>query len=407
MGLDAFRRLRQIGADLIGQVGPPIGVDFGVGTLKLLQVRGQEPPSLTAAACIETPLDFLDNDAGRLEFQLQALSKLVKEGRFEGRRVVCSIPAAQTWCKPMQLIKNETSPIADQVMGAASSQLGCDPGALVYRHLEVEGTTAAAGKTEVICMATPREFVKRVVAGLKGSGLEPVGMHSEFAAAVRSFEAVNRRAADQAKTTLYLDIGGGSTKIMIAHGASMVFARCVDVGGRQFDETIVRQTKWDVKEAHATRLKLEDLCPSKTKTAAMPASPANPLPGMAILAAGMRSGGAEPAAAVAQAPAPSTPDPDLSEPLEMLTDEVALSLRYHESLFPGRKIERVIFLGGESKSRSLCQNVARVLKLPAQLADPLARVGRSGNEPVVGVDLKQPQPGWAVALGLALSPTDL
>jgi Tfp pilus assembly PilM family ATPase len=84
-----------------------------------------------------------------------------------------------------------------------------------------------------------------------------------------------------------------------------------------------------------------------------------------------------------------------------------LSLRYHESLFPGRKIERVIFLGGESKSRSLCQNVARVLKLPAQLADPLARVGRSGNEPVVGVDLKQPQPGWAVALGLALSPTDL
>ena len=39
----------------------------------------------------------------------------------------------------------------------------------------------------------------------------------------------------------------------------------------------------------------------------------------------------------------------------MLTDEIQLSLRYHESLFPGRKVERVIFLGGESKSRALCR----------------------------------------------------
>jgi type IV pilus assembly protein PilM len=407
MGLDAFRRLRQIGADLIGQATPPIGVDFGVGALKMLQVRGAEPPSLLAAACLETPLELLDNDAGRLEFQLKALAKLMKDARFEGRRVVCSIPASQTWCKPMQLIQNETSPIGDQVMSAASSQLGCDPGALVYRHLEVEGTTAPAGKTEVICMATPREFVKRVVTGLKNAGLEPVGMHSEFAAAVRSFEAVNRRAADAAKTTLYLDIGGGSTKIMIAHGSSMVFARYVDVGGRLFDETIVRQTKWDTKEARATRLRLEDLCPSKTKATVASATPVNPLPGMAILTAGMRSGGAEPAATVVETPAPSTPEPDLSEPLEILTDEIALSLRYHESLFPGRKIERVIFLGGESKSRGLCQIIARTLKLPAQLADPLARVGRSGNEPALNVDMKLPQPGWAVALGLALSPTDL
>jgi hypothetical protein len=47
------------------------------------------------------------------------------------------------------------------------------------------------------------------------------------------------------------------------------------------------------------------------------------------------------------------------------------------------------------------------LKLPAQMADPLARIVRTGAEPALGVDLKQPQPGWAVVLGLCLSPTDL
>ena len=405
MGFDAFKRIKQFGAELIGQPGPSIGVDFGVATLKILQVHWGEPPSLISAAALETPLELMGEDVKRLEFQLEALPKLIKQGRFAGRRVVCSIPAAQTWCKHLQLQKVDGVTIGDMVMSAASSQIGCDPSALVYRHLEVEGAACGAGRTEVICMATPREFVRRVVSGLKDAKLEPVGMHSEFSATVRCFESVNRREADMAKTTLYLDVGGGGTKIMIAHGPTLVFARTADVGGRQFDEMIVRQTKWDLREAHATRMTTEDLCPSRSKTQAP--APGSPMPGMAILAAGMRSAGAEPAVAAAPVAAPTVPQPDLTEPIEMLTDEVQLSLRYHESLFPGRKVERVIFLGGESKSRWLCQCIARTLKLPAQLADPLARVARSGQEPCVGIDLRQPQPGWAVALGLALSPTDL
>lgn len=405
MGLDALKRLKQLGADLMGQAGPPVGVDFGVGALKLLQVRPEEPPALIAAASVETPIDLLRDDNKRLDFQLAALGKLIKEGRFDGRRVVCSIPSSQTWCKHMQLAKSDAMPMNEQVAAAVSMQLGCDPGALVYRHVEVEGAMSAAGKVEVICMATPRDFIKKLLSGLKEQRLEPVGMHSEFAAAIRSFESVNRRAADQTKTTLYLDLGCGTSKVVIAHGASMVFARPIDVGGRLFDETIANQTKWDLPEVRRVRFALENLCPSRSRPAA--ATPASTLPGMALLAAGMRSGGAEPATAVVPVAAPSTPEPDLTEPIEMLTDEILLCLRYHESLFPGRKVERVIFLGGESKSRALCQQIARTLKLPAQLADPIARVARTGEETTVGVDFKQPQPAWAVALGLAISPTDL
>ena len=396
MGLDAIKRLKQLGADLMGQAGPPVGVDFGVGALKLLQVRPEEPPVLMAAACVDTPIDLMRNDTARLDFQLEALGKLIKDGRFSGRRVVCSIPASQTWCKHLQLPKSDAVPMSEQVALAVSNQLGCDPGALVYRHVEVEGAMSSSGKVEVICMATPRDFVKRLLGGLKAQRLEPVGMHSEFSAAVRSFESVNRRTADQTKTTLYLDLGCGTSKVVVAHGASMVFARTIEVGGRLFDDTIARQTKWDIKECRATRFGLENLCPSRTRAAAA-APTSNTLPGMALLSAGMRSGGAEPSTAVAQVAAPATPEPDLSEPIEMLT-------ALHRAMAAD---ERVIFLGGESKSRSLCQIIARTLKLPAQLSDPLARVARSGNETTIGIDFKQPQPSWAVALGLAISPTDL
>jgi Tfp pilus assembly PilM family ATPase len=67
----------------------------------------------------------------------------------------------------------------------------------------------------------------------------------------------------------------------------------------------------------------------------------------------------------------------------------------------------VLFVGGEALSRGVCQKIAKQLRTAAQSADPVAWVAKTGAEPSVGVDLKQPQPGWAAAMGLALSPTDL
>ncbi len=104
-------------------------------------------------------------------------------------------------------------------------------------------------------------------------------------------------------------------------------------------------------------------------------------------------------------PAPTTID--LGEPLEILVDEVHACLRYHEAMYPGRRIDRTYFVGGEARFRGLCESVARRLRLTAQVADPLARIARTGKEPAAGVDITRSNPGWAVAVGLANSPTDL
>ncbi len=101
------------------------------------------------------------------------------------------------------------------------------------------------------------------------------------------------------------------------------------------------------------------------------------------------------------------PRVDLSEIVESLTDEISGCLRYHESIFPDRRVNRAIFMGGESRHLGLAQHIARTLRLPAQVADPMASVGRTGKEATPGVDFKLSQPGWAMVLGLCLSPTDL
>ena len=69
--------------------------------------------------------------------------------------------------------------------------------------------------------------------------------------------------------------------------------------------------------------------------------------------------------------------------------------------------DRVVFLGGEARDTGLCQSLASGLRLPAKVGDPMARFLTSGKAPMGLPDPQSPHPGWAVACGLASSPTDL
>src|SRR5690606_3188628 len=185
---------------------------------------------------------------------------------------------------------------------------------------------------------------------------------------------------------------------VIAHGGRIVFARRVDLGGVKLDEAVARQRAESLAAGRKRRLAMTQLTASAPLEGSA-GSGAGSSAGLALLSAALRKEGA--ASAVADRGA------TLDEPLEILTDDLSGCLRYHRSTFPDQPVERIVFLGGEARHTALCQHVARALGLPAQVADPMSRIERTGAEPVVGVDLSGPQPGWALPIGLCLSPADL
>ncbi|MCA9299211.1 MAG: pilus assembly protein PilM [Phycisphaerales bacterium] len=359
---------------LVRNIGPraplPVAIDFGVGALKVLQVSGGDQVSLVGAGMLETPEELMFDHGRRLDYQMEALPKLIRGAGVKGRRAVCAIPCGNTFCKHVQIQRTDGVDMSVLVQAALATQLNCDPNALVYRFTEVNDVERpmSGSKAEVICIAANRALIQKLMQSLKTAKLEPVGMQSEFHATLNAFQWIHGQTEGRDQTTLYLDIGAGSTKVMIAHGPSLAFARMIELGGRHFDETIARQVKCSLASARRKRYALESA----------------------------ESDGGTAVATV-----------DISEPLEIVCDEISMCIRYHASLFPSRKIERAVFLGGESRQTSLCQSIARRLRLPAQIADPMAGVARSGDETCVGVDMQQQQPGWAVALGLCMSPTDL
>ncbi|MEM1331018.1 MAG: hypothetical protein AAGG07_10695 [Planctomycetota bacterium] len=375
-------RLRSVN-NLLNPVGaPPVGIDFGVGSLKVLQLNTGDAPSLIAAAALETPENLIADHPRRLEFQLEALPKLIREGGFKGKRGVCALPAPQTQCKHLQIARAPGVSLSSLVEAALPDAPGFEPGRAMVRHIEVgepEQQGKASSKTEVICLAAPRDLVATLMQGLKAAKLEPVGMHSEFQALLAGFE---KQVADP---TLVLDLGLATTKVLIAAGGKALFARTIEMGGRHLDETLAAQLRITASQAKRERLSMQNV---------------------------VVEGGSECARDVAEGAAPAAmkvarPKADLSEPLEILLDEIRMCLRYHRSLFPNAPVNRVLFTGGESRHRAMCEHMARAIGMQSSCADAMAQVSRTGQEPARGVDLMRTQPGWAVPLGLCLSKTDL
>jgi Tfp pilus assembly PilM family ATPase len=343
----------------------PIAVDFGAHSLKLLQIVPGDPPQLVAAASIRTPDSAAHDAAARHAFYRDAIADALRNGPFKGKRAVCSTPAHQTLIQHLQLTPGENGQLADQIDNELRSRLSIEPSRMVVRHFDV-GTFVRNGspRQEIICIAASRDAVMRYLHIAGSAGLDVGGMICEPQALLRSFAHLFRRKTDGDLTTCFLDLGASTVKVVIAHGAQMVSAKTIPLAGDMNDAPATADPDMPVLESKPTF---------------------------------------EPIGAAATSTATET-QTATSETVDCLVDELQLCLRYHRSMFADRSVERVVFVGGAARHVPRCEQIARALGINAQLGDPLARLARSsrGHAPD-GLDMRQPQPGWAVPMGLCLS----
>lgn len=388
----------------------PIAVDFGSDRMKLLQVSTDDPPRLVAAASMEVPLSLRATGSERDEYLADALGDLLKRGGFNGRRAVLAVPSSLTHIQHVRIGRNETADVDAQVAEQLRGKLPVGPEALVIRNVRVgEVFDDGSARQEVIAMATTRQTVMRCISLAGKARLAVVGMHCEPLAIARAFAHLYRREGDEKQTTFFIDIGQTTTKALLTHGRQLVFAKSIRVAGEHFDRLLAKQMEVELDEARDRRRAIAAGQPipgptprrvdrsesSDRRTAGDTGS------GLAMLAAATET---EPPP---EQPAPAV-TPDGGEMLDCLIDELQLCAGYHGSMFPDRPIDKVVFLGGQAHQRSMCQQIARSLRLPAQVGDPLQWVSRSSDAAApINVDLRQAQPGWAVPMGLGLLPTNL
>lgn len=391
----------------------PIAIDFGSASIKLLQFTTGEKIEIIGAEELEIPDAARQSAEKRAAFIQTELPNVLKRGKFKGRKAVCCPPTSSTFVQHLQVAPNDGDR-ASAVKAQLQAQLGCAPDSVIVRHTDLtELHRDGQAKSEVICFAILRDEVMRHVEVLRRCKLDVVGVHDEIHCMLWAFDHVHRREGDEKITTLYIDLGWGATKVGISHGRQLAFAKCIQVAGRHFDQHIMDQIKCDAAAARLYRRSHEPI-------PAVSAPKIVESDGSAILRAGMAMGdgtGEGPVAVATErrsgklpAALQTTIDPgagltdagsvDLSELIDAIADELCMCLRYHAALFPERAVDRAVFVGGEARHAGLCQRIARALRMPAQLGDPLARVGG-----LPGNGKHEAQPGWAVACGLCSAPT--
>lgn len=412
----------------------PIGVDFGTDGLRMAQVEPADGEyRLVAAASAEVPGSIRQDPAARLNFFTETLRDRLGSGNFRGRRAILSLPAASCFIQHLRMPKLEEEELKKALPWEARGKLPIDPSHALLRHI-VAGDVYqdSEQKNEVILLAAAREMVNQLLAAAVRAKLDVVGMNVEPKALVDCFTHIFRRKSDGDQTTCYVDIGCSGTRATIARGPQILFARSIAVGGDHFNRAVANALKISLEDAKVLRIKACSLLTPAPAGAAAPeaqsrhdvATPESLEHAFPLLGAALKSSGST-ATVNAPAPvataAPAVPASDMAseelrekarlveqacrEPLAKLIEELDLCRRYHESTFSMHAINRLVFVGGEARHRSLCQQIARHMSLAAQVGDPMVRMGRTSEVGVEsGMDRRQPQPSWAVAIGLSMGP---
>lgn len=403
----------------------PIGVDFGSDCLRLAQVHytGSEY-RLLAAASADVPSHVRHNPTARLEFFVETTRDLLAQGNFRTRQAVLALPAASMHIQHLRMAKMDDAETKKALPWEARGKLPIDPSQALLRHLIAgEVYQDQEPKNEVIVMAAARDFINQLLASASKARLDVIGMNVEPKAMVDCFNHVYRRKVDAEVTNCFLDIGSASSRAVISRGQQIFFARSIPVGGEHFNKAVAHAHRISLDQAKLLRIQLCANQPAfserrEKETVHQPDAIAssNVEQAFPLLGAGLQA--ARQPSAVAEAPVMEnlSPEDELAqksklveqacrEPLNKLIEELDLCRRYYESTFPSKPVERILFVGGEARQRSLCQYIAREMGLAAQVGDPLVRMGRISEVGIEsGIDRRQPQPGWAVAIGLSLGP---
>jgi len=406
----------------------PIGVDFGSDCLRLAQVQyvGNEY-RLIAAACADVPSHFRHNPAAKLAFFVETTRDLLAQGKFHSRQAVLALPASCMHIQHLRIARMDEAETKKALPWEARGKLPIDPSQALIRHLIAgEIYQDAEPKNEVIVMAAAREFINQLLASAARAKLDVIGMNVEPKAIVDCFNHVYRRKTDADVTNCFLDIGSCASRAVIARGQQIFFARSIPIGGDHFNKASALALRIGLEQAKLLRIQLCHTQPlmNERQDKVVVSEPDSSLEqALPVLGAAMQAS-RQPAAAPAP-PAPTATDdapaakPAVDElaqqgkvvdqacrePLNKLIEELDLCRRYYESTFPSKPLDRLVFVGGEARQRGLCQHIARELGLTAQVGDPLVRMGRISDVGIEsGIDRRQPQPGWTVAIGLSLGP---
>lgn len=231
-----------------------------------------------------------------------------------------------------------------------------------------ETTEENQKKVVVLLVAARREIVDKHVQALESAGLEPFVLDVESFAVMRALDPQARTEGD-GHATVFVDLGGETTDIVITEGGQMRLTRNVNIGGDSLTKAV------------ASRLEMEFQSAAQVKEEKG-----------AVLLEGETLPDDRTVLALHDAMLPILGD---------LATEIRRSLDYFQTRWRESRVGRVVLSGGTARLSNLDRFLSLELGVETVVGDPFMQCDVS--ERVLPAALRrQVAPAMATAVGLAM-----
>ncbi len=358
-----------------------VGLDIGTSRVKLVELTARGASvELTRAAVELTPVDVIrDGKVIQPEQVAVVIKKALAGGHFRPGEVVAAIAGQGVVVRHVQFPKMPEEELREALKWEGQKYIPFPMEEAVVDFEVIHGIAdPEAANMEVMLVAAQRSIVDSHLAAIELAGLKVVAVDVQPFTVLRALRyepsGAARPPAKGNGIVAYVDIGAGTTDIVIADGEILRFTRIVPVGGYSFTRAIADGLGVGFEEAEQIKIDEARVYQDQSQLGALDAR----------------------SRAIAGAV--------LDTACEIAT-EVRRSLDYHDLQLQGRRddaaVSRVVLAGGGSVLDGLDQYLQGELGLPTTMCDPLRNIAINPKV-AAKLDLDKLGPMLAVGVGLAL-----
>jgi type IV pilus assembly protein PilM len=343
--------------DLFRREGRYLTLDIGSSAVKLLEVEsGSAKLHVRAFGSQPIPGSAIQNNmVQEPEAVANAIRALLKETGAGSREAITAVPGPAVIIKKLQLPSQPPNELENSVLFEAGNFI---PESLENVNLDymITDVLEKERQFEILLVAVKKDIINSYTSTLTMAGLEPVVVDVDYFALENMFE-LNYPPSEKDVVAL-VNVGARYSCMNILRGGRSTFTGDVPVGGKEFNDALVRNL---------------GVTPGEAELIKQGTNPQYPLDQI---------------------------EPVLQPVKEFLAEEIHRALSFFWTAATDESISSIYLSGGAAQVPGLVGLLTERLEVPVHLANPLANVTLAR-----GLDrarLDREASSYAVAIGLGV-----
>ena len=310
---------------LLSGISDFFGLDIGTTAIRLVQLDGHYPKTLVKYAYVPIDPKISLSDAKADQVKLaQVILDLCSQAKLTTKNVVVGLPTKKVFTTVVDIDRVSPRELEKTIMFQADSLIPTPIGESKIDWALIGDSPKESSKVEILLSSVSDKYIESRLDSLEAIGLNVIAFEPENLAVVRALVTPGSTAP-----IIVLDVGSLGTDLIISMNDSPRLARSIAIGTQAIIRSAAQNLNIDDQQAQQFIFKF-GMDPTK-------------LDGQLNKA--------------------------IQSTIELLNTEIDKSIKFFESRYAGKKVEKMIITGGASLIPNFANEIARRFSLNVEIGN--------------------------------------